>query len=1179
MKRSSGLVLVVCMVAALGVQRAVAQVFSSALQVGTISNLLLVVPGPRISEVQVMGRDAVGDSKPTRWVLVRTNLPRQSKIAYQSTVDTNYAWIHPWDGDVEVFGAKPAMFIFSTDSPLSAPDAAPAVQEAIDELSARGGGDLRFQAGNYRFSRTVFLKPRVNPSGASGRNGFQANLAGTGETARILGQTHIEAYSTNGVLFPVFAAIGDLHYTNMLTECYANSDGDTLCYRSSGNTIRDIVFSGYQWAWGSTNQLPVAGIAISGADGVTIERCGFANIAGWGVWAHAARGLYIHGCVFRNTLEGSIFVGWTSDGEITDNIIAGNVVLYEGRTMTVSRNQIWNPSHSLLNYSGETTNIVEYGVTRAYLVERSYWSDPVNDSLYSPTKFGANAGTPVYFKGSGIPAPFVENKVYFTMNGPGTNEIRIATSPKNALAGNFVDITEAKTNGTWSLTSFRANFTALDGEEVWFNDNRIDQSYDRTVHYARVNRGSIRGNQAWEIGLNQGLQRFNRHTFDKLFVGAYLEDSAEIQVDGNLFTGGYSFTSIPEALRGTFVGIYATNSHGISASDNRFNGLRYGIFSAGTSGGVRQTGNFAARNVDRISDSTATNGVNDLDWSGIYLPGTNVVLSSEVPATLTNLTDFTLTIQLPWGTPRPIAGGDEYEPILQIGSSTNYAATNFPASALALTMYSQAGSNTTQLVVSHEVAGNSRRRAVVQVSEERAYSMPMEIVITRTNGTWSIYRNGILSALGMNASGGTPPATTDPIHARFITLGVWPINLYRNGWVGSVSLHKKAFTYKQIRDGYHQSGGPSLVFDWDFRGDAGVTVKDKSGNGIDGAVISLDGTSHSFGPGTVSLGSGSGFTDGDKGDVTVASSGASITIDAGAITTNKLSTAAHAALRSGDFTGSILTADAARRNLTALGAGTVLTVNKHYTVTLSADRTVTFSGTPADGDEIGLYVTASSGVTLTFPASVDGSGGGGITNLYLVTGRHELSWTRKASEWVFLGTGLQTAFDGSAAGLQFAATNAAGVRTYSVSVTNAATLRTAADAQQADADLTTLASAGEAGSRKFMRDASPVAALDLVPSAGTNIVVDFNWSAATYAVTNNVFLVQSTNRPAASTNAAFTTLRLVGDSVDRTLGWHASWKRLGTNITTIPANKTVLLSAMVMGSAESGVVIGIAKEE
>lgn len=280
-----------------------------------------------------------------------------------------------------------------------------------------------------------------------------------------------------------------------------------------------------------------------------------------------------------------------------------------------------------------------------------------------------------------------------------------------------------------------------------------------------------------------------------------------------------------------------------------------------------------------------------------------------------------------------------------------------------------------------------------------------------------------------------------------------------------------------------------------------------------------------------------------------------------------------------DFTGQVVTADAFRRVLKPLGAGTVLTNNQHYTVTLAADRTVTFAGTPADGDEISLYVTASSGVTMTFPSSVDGSGGGGITNLYLVTGRHELSWTRKASEWVFLGTGLQTAIDGSAAGLQFAPTNAAGVRTYSLTVTNAATLRTAADAQQSDPDLTTLAGAGEAGSRKFMRDAAPLAALDLVPAASTNMVLDFGWSVATYNVTNNVFLLQSTNRPAASTNAAFTTVRLVGDSVDRTLGWHSGWKRLGTNITTIPAGKTVLLSAMVIGSAESGVVIGLAKEE
>jgi len=105
--------------------------------------------------------------------------------------------------------------------------------------------------------------------------------------------------------------------------------------------------------------------------------------------------------------------------------------------------------------------------------------------------------------------------------------------------------------------------------------------------------------------------------------------------------------------------------------------------------------------------------------------------------------------------------------------------------------------------------------------------------------------------------------------------------------------------------------------------------------------------------------------------------------------------------------------------------------------------------------------------------------------------------------------------------------------------------------------------------------------LNVLPSvpAGTNHVLDFAYSALTFSVTNNVNLLQSTNRPGNATNVLYSVMRLAGDTVDRTLSWHSSWKRLGTNITTIPSNKVVLVSAMCIGTAESGVTFGIAKEE
>lgn len=164
--------------------------------------------------------------------------------------------------------------------------------------------------------------------------------------------------------------------------------------------------------------------------------------------------------------------------------------------------------------------------------------------------------------------------------------------------------------------------------------------------------------------------------------------------------------------------------------------------------------------------------------------------------------------------------------------------------------------------------------------------------------------------------------------------------------------------------------------------------------------------------GTGGGGGGGGLVDGDYGDWTV--SGGVATIDSGVITsgkildgtitTNDLAAAAHAALRSPDFGAGIVSGASFRAVPVALGAGTVLTNGTYYTATLSANRTVTFSGTPAEGQVIGLYVNATAVSTLTFPSSVDGAGGSTVTTKLLQVGRHELSWKYQGAEWVFSGT-------------------------------------------------------------------------------------------------------------------------------------------------------------------------------
>ncbi len=101
----------------------------------------------------------------------------------------------------------------------------------------------------------------------------------------------------------------------------------------------------------------------------------------------------------------------------------------------------------------------------------------------------------------------------------------------------------------------------------------------------------------------------------------------------------------------------------------------------------------------------------------------------------------------------------------------------------------------------------------------------------------------------------------------------------------------------------------------------------------------------------------------------------------------------------GPKTGEILTGDD-----TNLSGGTVLTVGTHYYDTLSADRVVTFAGSPtAGGNATILRLICTSGPhTLSFPSSFRvGESATPITSLSVPTGYNEFSWlTSGGAVWL-----------------------------------------------------------------------------------------------------------------------------------------------------------------------------------
>jgi hypothetical protein len=84
-----------------------------------------------------------------------------------------------------------------------------------------------------------------------------------------------------------------------------------------------------------------------------------------------------------------------------------------------------------------------------------------------------------------------------------------------------------------------------------------------------------------------------------------------------------------------------------------------------------------------------------------------------------------------------------------------------------------------------------------------------------------------------------------------------------------------------------------------------------------------------------------------------------------------------------------------------LAAGTELTVGKHYQDTLSAIRTLTFTGTPEEGSTITLKLLVSGVRVLTIPSCKRvGEANTAITTLTLYPGNHLLQWYYSDGEWL-----------------------------------------------------------------------------------------------------------------------------------------------------------------------------------
>jgi len=761
-------------------------------------------------------------------------------------------YIHDWNGDVRAFGVTSEFPALATEIATNQMDSRAMIQSAIDLMSERGGGIVRLPPGRVRIGGSLYMKPRVHLQGTVAPMGFTSprSLA-SGQTSRLLAGTTLEMASANGIGEACLIFDGPRYFTNMFTQQFVNFDGDTVYYRSGANSVQNIGFVSYNWGWGSTNPWPVAAIVIRDVDGVLVKNCGFENVAGHGIWTQGARGLVVEACAAANTLLPTLFCAYTSDTRIINNDFGtGQLIFYRANTHVVQNNGIWNPRFSLVT-STTTMSVTNYGTVRPYIVDHTHYTSSATDEIINSTlTFAADTGTMLVFRGSNAPSPFVINKPYFAINGTNGSRIKLASSPLNALNGVAIDITADATNGNWKLTGYNEAVVVYECEEIMLQNNRMDQSYQDAISIVGGVRCVVDGNTIWEVGANQQPSRFNAFTGDTTWSGVDIVDSSGVSVTGNLITGGYNFSSSANTAQGDYRGVSVTNSYGVSVSGNTFNLLKYGVYADAKSRNVRSLGNLSGGSVARMADSGNTNGINSIEWDGIKLNGTNPVVSTAFVSGKTNLSDFCLRMLVQPGTAQVGFSGDQYHPLFNVSSSTNYtswgqATTN----SIRGTFYKANGTTNWFLIV--DIVGSQtewRRSSLGGFDEMFALGTPIDLVVQRTNGVWQSMRNGISAGLGFGSTGANPPNQSNALHVVYATLGTWPLNLWMDGIVHEFSLHDRSYAYTDLRDGKHLIPNTNAVVVWDFRNDTGSTVMDKSGNGVNATVISLDGTTaHSFG--------------------------------------------------------------------------------------------------------------------------------------------------------------------------------------------------------------------------------------------------------------------------------------------------------------------------------------------
>jgi len=823
-------------------------------------------------------------------------------------------------------------------------DSRPAVQQAVDWAEFRGGGVIKFTAGEWRFGDetdpgTIYPKANVAFVGEGtprGDDAFEGTFSST-NLSRSMHPTmfHFAGGTTNGYGAPCFAFLGAVYYTNRYYTAFPDANGEWVGYYRGGNAIRNIgIWSGWKWAWNGTN--PVAApVYIDQVAGATLDNVGIYTSAGCALYARGAFGLRVYDGTISTPLAGGIVVVDSSDTWISRQTISsarGAAISYTGELRTNGTYQqtanthkiidlnAWNNAEELVGWVGTSQATTNAGLVESSGVPREGWSaDPVTDLISVPSRAGTDTGLPVVFRGDNLPGGVNSNAVYYVRWGAqaATNFYVCNTSGRALNGGAVVDITSAGGTGTWWLEAPSALIFASDAQEIQIEGARTDQSWATIGEFRRTQRSKIAGTHAFEVGLNQTeIRQSRKQTFrDPNIVAFKFFDCSDISFTGNQVIGSKGNTGLSTPWAHNPIGMTIVRGYDFNISGNLFNRFNTAILIDGESGNISTDGNKFGGWVARAVDSSSNYGISP--HYPYFDAKTNSQLVASIPSAFTNIgagTDWAVAMVA--RVPTMVSNGwpnGRHSALFNLTSVTNTSSVGaLVPNSIVWTFYRSAVDNSVSVAGIHggptfdpnfPLVGDRRFSATVTPF----VGQDVEILVQRSNNFQQIFVNGFKRAdYPLSDS-----ISTGAFYAPYFVVGqLHDAGQYSHPQapIYKVAYFKAAFSTDEINAGmpWGRKGTTNAVLLWDFSGASlGSGVMDLSGNGSHGVVQQIGSVAPEFGTSDdftfsaganmtitrtgkkswtfASSGGGGGLSDGDKGDITVSGSGSTLTIDADAV--------------------------------------------------------------------------------------------------------------------------------------------------------------------------------------------------------------------------------------------------------------------------------------------------------